>query len=540
KNDSVKPFDLRLLRLSRAVRGIIGFGIVWALVHTAGIVLFAASATSLVVAWFSGGRPDWVTVMLGIIGGATLRAVAVWGSATTAARGAARAKAEFRELAMAALARGGTAALAGRSRSDVTLLLGRGLDALDDYFGSYLPQLLLALVSAPLLWATILRSDLESGVTVALVIPLIPLFMVLIGLATQSVQDAQWGALNTLGRQFLDLVDGLSTLKLFRRERAQARGIQEAGEEYRRRTMRVLRLSFLSGFTLELAATLSVALVAVLIGTRLVAGGLSLSVGLFVLLLVPDVFAPLRQVGASFHAAADGLTAATDVFAILETDAVSPVHSRDASATAVPGLRLEDFTVYRSESLTVGPLTVTFAPGTVHALVGPSGCGKSTLLDGILGFASSGGTASVNGASVTLDQLAWVPQRPSLSSGTIAANVAIGDPSPDAGLVRECLRRASAEDLDPERILGAGGAGLSGGQAQRVSIARAFYRLHRQPAVQTLLLDEPSSALDGDTQARLAAELRAIADAGISVIVVSHRDGLRQIADTVTTLGGAT
>lgn len=523
----MKPFDLRLLR-SRAVWGIVVWGVLWALLQTAGIVLFAWNATAIIVAWFDGlaAQPSSYA---GLLLGAALRAGAVWGSGVTASRGAARAKAELREQGMDALQRAGSTVLAGSSRSDTTLLFGRGLDALDDYFASYLPQLLLVLISTGLLWLVILGTDLASAVTIAIVLPLIPVFMVLIGLATRSVQDAQWGALQALGRQFLDLVDGLSTLKIFRRERAQTAGIEQSGNEYRRRTMKVLRLSFLSGFTLELAATLSVALVAVLIGTRLVAGELTLAVGLFVLLLVPDVFAPLRQVGASFHAAADGLTAADELFQLIEHA------NRPINRAAVVGNStvVRELTVLRGGEEIVRGFTADFTAGQIHAIVGPSGAGKSTLLAGLLGFAESRGEHSIS-----LARSAWVPQRPSLSAGTVAANIALGDGAPNTELVREALRQAAAETLDPDTMLGAGGSGLSGGQAQRVSVARALYRLARNPEVDTFILDEPSSALDGDTQQRLATELRSLADGGVTVILVSHRDGLVQLADSVWTVGG--
>lgn len=526
----MKPFDPRLLRQSAAVRGIVGFGVLWALLQTAGIVLFAWSATALISGWFTDGSTSMLALG-GILLGALLRALAVWASARTAARGAARAKAQLRDRALTAIVDFGPTALAGRSRSEVTLLLGRGLDALDDYFGSYLPQLHLAAISTPLLWLAILSQDAASAITIAVVLPLIPVFMVLIGLATRSVQSAQWASLQALGRQFLDLVDGLATLKIFRREHAQARGIAEVGEDYRRRTMRVLRLSFLSGFTLELAATLSVALVAVLIGTRLVAGELSLTVGLFVLLLVPDVFAPLRQVGASFHAAADGLTAANELFALIAAAQPQPQASRHTG----PSLWLENFSVWRGPNRIIGGFNAEFTPG-LHAIVGESGAGKSTLLAGILGFARTDG--QILGVGADRDQVAWVPQRPSLSAGTVAANVALGDSKPDLTLVQRALTNAAAADIDPHLTLGAGGAGLSGGQAQRVSVARAFYRLERQPQIRTLLLDEPSSALDGESQRQLALELRRRADDGLTVLVVSHRDGLIEQADRIWPIGG--
>lgn len=541
KNASMKPLDPRLFRESPAVRSLVILGALWALIQSAGIVLFAWAATSIVVDWFEGRPIDWALASAAVIAGAGLRAFASWGASVTAARAAARAKNELRERGMAAIAEPGAHLGAGHGRADTTVLFSQGLDRLDDYFGSFVPQLLTAAISTPLLWLAILWADLPSAVTIAIVLPLIPLFMVLIGLATRSVQDTQWRSLQSLARQFLDLVDGVSTLKIFRRERAQVPAIEAAGEEYRVRTMRVLRLSFLSGFTLELAATLSVALVAVLIGTRLIAGDIDLRFGLFVLLLVPDVFAPLRQVGASFHAASDGRAAAEDLFAVL--DAATPASSRAgrpvvASDVSAPGVHLRHVTVRRADRVIISGLDADFAPGHIHAIVGPSGAGKSTLLAGILGFAELDGECAIDGSADTRSRVAWVPQRASLRSGTIAENVALGEDTPDMALVRDCLARAAAADLPPDQMLGAGGTGLSGGQAQRVSIARALYRLASNSHVNTLLLDEPSSALDGATQERVRAELRRLAGAGVCVVMVSHRDELVDDADTLTRIGG--
>ncbi len=581
----MKPFDARLLRASPAVGRLLAWGVLWSLLQTAGIVLFAVSASAIVVAFAKSPLSmNWAQLLSGLLLGGGLRAVAVWGSARTASSGAAQAKAQLRELGMRAVRPG--PALAGSSRAELTLTLTRGLDALDEYFSSYLPQLLLAAVATPILLIVIWLCDPTSGLSILLVLPLIPVFMVLIGLATRSLQDRQFGALNRLGGQFLDLVEGLSTLKIFRREHAQARGIAETGEQYRRRTMSVLRLSFLSGFVLELAATLSVALVAVLIGTRLVAGELQLSVGLLVLLLTPDVFAPLRQVGASFHAAADGLSAANALFALIERadspervggatelapagpsagsfarpsarsfarsvgQSPAPSHeSSQPSSTALPSLpssaaalAVRDLSVWRGDRAIIAGLSAGFAPAALTAVTGESGVGKTTLLSALLGFAPFTGEIRVGdrligpgSQAAARDALAWAPQRPSLSAGSIADNVALGDPTPELELVRRSLDRAAASELDPSARLGAGGSGLSGGQAQRVNLARALYRLQRR-SLGILLLDEPSSALDGDAQQRVIAQLRELADSGVCVIVVSHRDGFVAAADAVLEL----
>lgn len=548
----MKPFDVRLLRASKAIWVLLILGALWALLQTTGMVLFAWCATELVVGMFGNSDVAWPLLLSGVLVGALLRASAVWGMSSTSARGAAKVKADLRDRGMRAVQTGGGQLVAGNSRADTTLLLGRGLDALDDYFGSYLPQLILVIIMTPLLWLAILSQDVESAITIAIVIPVIPVFMILIGMATKATQADQWAALSSLARQFLDLVDGLSTLKIFRRERAQATGIRLSGDEYRVRSMKVLRLSFLSGFVLELAATLSVALVAVFVGTRLVVGELTLSVGLFVLLLVPDVFGPIRQVGASFHSSAEGLTASQQLFDLeAQAQLIDSTNRELQSETAEPetslaqaaakGVMVRDLTVWRRNDVIVENWSAHFVPGKIHAVVGASGAGKSTIIAALLGFAASTGFVSVDGLSGVQDRrdrIAWAPQRANLVAGTVASNVALGDSAMDYSLVERALDRAVLPEVSPDFELGAGGSGLSGGQAQRVNVARALYRLEHKSEVHTLILDEPTSALDGDAQVQLVHELRRLADSGVCVIIVSHRDGLVRAADQIWDIGG--
>jgi ATP-binding cassette subfamily C protein CydD len=315
-------------------------------------------------------------------------------------------------------------------------------------------------------------------------------------------------------------------------------------EEYRSRTMAVLRVTFISGFVLELAGSLSVALVAVSVGLRLVSGDLALTVGLFVLLLTPEAYLPLRQVGAQFHAAADGVAAADEVFEILDA---APAAAVAASVTppAVPdtdpvaGLAVRGLTVRYGDRTVVDGLDATFAPGRLTVVAGPSGAGKSSLVAAILGFVPSTGSVVFDGAPVSheaaRDLVAWAGQRPSLMAGTVAANVALGDEDVDDAVLAEALRLAAADLIDPALVLGVGGSGLSGGQAQRVSLARAFYRAIR---LQTpvVILDEPSSALDAATEGQLILGLRRLAATGTAVVVVSHRVAVLDAADSVLEL----
>jgi ATP-binding cassette subfamily C protein CydCD len=370
-------------------------------------------------------------------------------------------------------------------------------------------------------------------------LPLIPLFMVMIGWATQSRMDRQWQLLSRLSGHFLDVVAGLPTLKVFGRAKAQADSIRRITGEYRQATMRTLRIAFVSSFALELLATLSVALVAVTIGMRLVHGDMDLYVGLVVLVLAPEAYLPLRQVGAQYHAAAEGLAAAEEIFSVLET----PVPASGTTEVPSDALTFEGVTVrYPGRSVdAVSDASFAVDPGETVALVGPSGSGKSTLLNALLGFVRPAeGRVRVGGVDLTdvdlerwRSRIAWVPQRPQLYAGTIAENVRLARPDADDTAVQRALADAGALDFVdalPEGIgsvLGEDGAGLSAGQRQRLALARAF--LADRPV---LLLDEPTAALDGATEAEVVEAVRRLA-VGRTVLLVVHRPALLAVADRV-------
>lgn len=560
----MKPLDPRLLRHASAARQVLALGGGLGLLRTLATIAwcwFLANALTVValplLAGAGGGAgrigenaPDpgqlaWI--IAGAAAAFIVRAVAGWAMDVTAARGAVRAKEQLRGAALDAL--DGAAAVGGARSgitggavpaAEATTILGRGLDALDGYFSSYLPQLILAVVATPVLVAAILLADPVSGVTVLIVFPVIPMFMVLIGLATKKVQDRQWAQLRRLSGSFLDAVEGLSTLKIFRREHRQAARIAREADDYRARTMKVLRVTFMSGFVLDLAGTFSIALVAVTVGTRLVEGEFPLALGLFVLLLVPEAFIPIRQVGAAFHASTEGLAASSDVFDLMNAatsgGAVGTGARAGDSVQAVTmsgpqdPLALTDVVVRRGDTTVAGPVSFSVAPGEVVALAGPSGAGKSSLLAAILGFAEVAA-----GDLRRPDTVSWVGQKPDLARGTVADNVALGDDAPDPVLVVRALSAAQLPEIAPDTELGAHGAGLSGGQAQRVAIARGLYRAWRRDAA-VLLLDEPTSALDAATEACVCETLRREAASGRGVLVVSHRPAVLTAADRVVTL----
>ncbi|WP_350346834.1 thiol reductant ABC exporter subunit CydD [Agromyces sp. G08B096] len=549
----MKPLDPRLIRRSRAARRFLAVGAALAGVQTLAVCAFAWSLAGLVAGLIDGDALDAPVHAAVVAGAVVVRAAAAWGWDIASSWGAQRVKAEFRAELLAALTTR-PEGVPGFSSARTATLLGPGLDALDEYFGRYLPQLLLAVVATPALIVAAWAADWLSGLTFVLVLPLIPVFMALIGLATQAVQRRQWESLAALSRAFLEVLGGLSTLMVFGRERRQADRIRRVTEEYRRGTMKVLRVTFLSGFTLELAASLSVALVAVSIGLRLVDGGLSLAIGLFVLVLAPEVFLPLRNVGAAFHSAAAGVTASQDALDLLAGAAARPTSRRgteDGDGGAAAGLRdsradvgdrdgglvLRGLAVRRGDRVVVDGVDLRVRRGEIVALTGPSGSGKSSVVAALLRFAEADGVLRVDGVDRPGHAaLAWSAQTPALMAGTVAANVRLGDEDAPLALLAEALRLAAVDDVPPDRMLGAGGEGLSGGQAQRVAVARAIHRLLARD-LGLLVVDEPSSALDADREASLAAGLRELATGGRAVLVVTHRMPLAERADRITTVG---
>ena len=541
----VRPVDPRLVRYAAASRGFFLAIAVIGVAQTAVVVAFAWLLTSAITRVIAGTSWAELTAILSALGAvAALRAVLLWARESLSARASARVQVQLRERLVAAVGALGPGWLAGRNTAQLAVTAGRGLEALDAYFGRYLPQLVLTVIATPVLVAVMWSQDWVSGLTVLITLPLIPLFMVLIGLATRTVQQKQWRTLGQLAARFADTVQGLATLKVFGRQHRAASSIEKVTNAYRGETMRVLRVSFLSGFALELLASISVAIVAVSIGFRLLDGSLTLTVGLFVLLLAPEAYLPLRQVGVQFHAAAEGVAATDDVFAVLDDAAGAGVVSGAPQPQQIPvngRVELQGVRVRRGDVL-LPAVTFTATPGTVTLLEGPSGSGKSSLLAALRGAASFEGGVTVGGISLAelraAEWLAWAGQQPGLIADTISHNVALGDPGgADAQpeLVARALHLAQAGELDPARALGVQGAGLSGGQAQRVAVARAFYRRLRGHAT-VVALDEPSSALDAETEAALWHAVRGMADDGATVLLVSHRRSAREIADQVVTL----
>ncbi|MFB8235395.1 thiol reductant ABC exporter subunit CydD [Kitasatospora purpeofusca] len=553
----MKPVDPRLLGHARATRAFLAGSVLLGTANAALVVAQAGLIAELVVRGFQqrAGLGELGTPLALLALTAVGRGLVGWLTELVAHRSVARVKSTLRRRLLDHATALGPAYLAGRRTGELTTLATRGVDALDDYFARYLPQLALAVVVPATVLLRIVGADVTSAAIIAGTLPLIPLFMVLIGMATQARMDRQWEGLSRLSHHFLDVVAGLPTLKVFNRARAQAATIARITADYRRATLRTLRIAFVSSFALELLSTLSVALVAVTVGFRLVDGTLDLETGLLILVLAPEVYFPIRQVGALYHSSVEGLTAADRIFEVLETP-LPPRGTVPAPDLAGAALTAEDLVVAFPGRGTpaLDGASLTLRPGETVALTGPSGAGKSTLLGVLLGLtAPTAGTVRITAADgrthdlAELEpdswrrQIAWVPQHPHLFAGTVADNLTLHRPGATEEQQRAALRSAHALDFVdrlPQGLgtrLGEDGAGLSAGQRQRLALARVLLADDR-PLV---LLDEPTANLDGASEAAVVDAVRALAaDPARTVLVVAHRPALLAAADRRVRLAG--
>ena len=516
----MKPIDPRLVRRSRTVRRFLLTCGVLSLVTAVALVAQAWFVADAVTRLFEGRPVLAAATALGVV--LALRGLLAWAYAVASARAAVGVRTGLRhELLDAVVDPRRVGGLPESAR--FSALVGDGLDRLDTYVGRFLPQLVSTVLTPAVVVVALAWVDLLAAVVVVLTVPLVVVFLVLVGLVTRDRLDRRWGELARLGRHFSDVLDGLVVLKVHGRR--QERGLTELGDRHRRATVESLRTAFLSSLVLELFSTLSVAIVAVATGLRIVTGDVPLEVGLFVLVLAPEAYLPLRRLGAHFHDSADGVTVAQDALDVLEAGRHSGWAPPPASADLVLDGVEVTYPGRTMPALRVDGLVVE--PGDFLAVTGPSGCGKSTLLALLLGFVSpSRGRVRVGSWDLeTLDverwrsQVAWVPQVPGLLAGTVAENVRLGDPDASDDDVRRALADAGAADLDPARVLEEAGSSLSAGERRRVGIARALVRV-RSGRASLLLLDEPTAGLDA---ARESTVLGALCGLDATVVVVSHR-----------------
>ncbi|HJQ13314.1 MAG TPA: thiol reductant ABC exporter subunit CydD, partial [Anaerolineales bacterium] len=473
---------------------------------------------------------SWLRLLLLVIAG---RAFLTWINEVSANAVAVRIKTDLRERLFQHMLQLGPAYTRGQRTGELTTAAVEGIEALDAYYSQYLPQLVITALVPISILLVVFPIDLLSGIVLLITAPLIPFFMVMIGKGAEIVTKRQYQTLSRLSAHFLDSLQGLTTLKLFGQSRAHAKNIETVSNQFRDTTLNVLRITFLSALALELLATLSTAVIAVEIGFRLLYARIDFLEAFFILVLAPEFYMPLRMLGTRFHAGMAGTTAAKRIYEILDTPAPSnplTVSSRQP-VERVSSLMLKDVSyTYPGETApALETINLQIDTGQHIALVGPSGAGKSTLVNLLLGFVQpTSGTILINGEqqitnSELRDSIAWVPQKPYLFHDTVAANIRLGKHDATNKEVREAARTAYLHEFIetlPEKyetVIGEGGARLSGGQAQRLALARAF--LKNAPI---LILDEPTSSLDPETESLLEESTHRIMQ-GRTVITVAHR-----------------
>jgi ATP-binding cassette, subfamily C, bacterial CydD len=545
----LRALDQRLLRRAKPVRLLLAADAALGVAASVLVLVQATLLAAIVADAFSGASLGDVVPKLELL------ALAFAGRAVLASAfeigGRRAASSVLSELRLALVDRrlhDQPSALDGTEAGEVAASAVQGVEALESYFARYLPQLVLALTVpiGVLLWVGTI--DLVSAGLMLLTLPLVPVFMWLIGRYTQERTSEHWHALRLLSTHFLDVVRGLPTLRAFNRGEAQTAAISAVSERYRRTTMATLRVGFLSGTVLELAATLGVALVAVTVGVRLADGDLGLQAGLTVLVLAPELYLPLRQLAAQFHASADGLAVAERMFSLLDGPAVVPRGGRlIAPSPAEAPVRLEDvsFAYPGRAPLVLNHFDLELLPGETVALVGPSGSGKTTVAKLLLRFADpTTGGISAGGVDLTecrpelwRQRIGWVPQHPTLFRGTVADNIRLGDARASEQRVHDAAVLAGADrfieklPVGYQTIVGDGGRPLSAGERRRIAVARAFVR-----DAQLVILDEPTADLDRRS-AEVIAEAVERLRIGRTVLLIAHRPELAERADRVVAIG---
>lgn len=548
----MRTLHRRLLRESRAARGHLVVAVLLGTGTAAAVVAQALLLAHVVAGAFLEGRGlgEMRGAIIGLVAASVVRGGLGWGYEVAGHLGAARVMSDLRARLVEHVLRARPGGLDGARSGEVATAAVQGVDALEAYFGRYVPQMALAALVPVGALVVVAGLDPVSAAILAVTLPLVVVFMILIGRAAERAARRRHRALEAFGGRFLDVVRGLPALRAANRAEAQADVLEEAGDRFRAETMGTLRVAFLSALVLELAASLGVAVVAVSIGVRLVGGDMALEAGLAVLVLAPELYHPLRQLGSQFHASADGLAAAERIHGVLDLPAVvtrpdAPVPAPDPARHAV---RLEGVTVRhpgRPRPALHG-VDMELAPGEHVALTGPSGAGKSTVAAMLLRLADpTEGRVSVGGVDLRATdpadwrrRIAWVGQRPALLRGTVEDNVRMGDRDAPVRRVRDALAAAGVlheVDALPQgvaTVVGEGGRALSAGQAQRVALARAFLR-----RASLVVLDEPTASLDPATAELVADAIDRLAE-GRTVLVVTHSAALAARAGRLVRLEG--
>ena len=544
----MKPLDLRLLRYARSSRVYLFLTVVVAITSAVFAITQAYLLTKIIVAIFqkhenfAGIKSSLIALIAVFVARIILSYFTEWLGAIASSR--MRNELRLQLLNKALTSGAGTVNEMGSTQ--LSVLATRGINNLDGYLAKFIPQLFIASIVPLLVGATIASEDLQSGIIVLLTIPLIPIFGIMIGRYTAAATMKRWKSLEILSGYFADLLKGMRTLKVYGRAHLQTEKLKAVGAEYQEETMRVLKISFLSSLALELIATLSVALLAVSIGLRLVSGSLSLSVGLFILIISPEVYWPIRQVAGYFHAAADGIAAFNQIYAILDkNEVVGSVEISDISAISWSSITIE-YPDRTSIHIPAGQIK----SGEFQALIGASGSGKSTLVKILLGFlVPTSGEISVSTSQGTFPLedinpislralISWLPQEPHFAIGTISQTLRQVSPAAsdrdlaqllnDVGLELGDLNRGLATELGKLQ------QGLSVGQLRKIGLARAIAK--KAPV---LILDEPSASIDDASEEIISQLVQREASLGRIVLVISHRPVLADAAHTTIDMARA-
>jgi ATP-binding cassette subfamily C protein CydCD len=544
----VKPLDPRLLRYSRSSRGFLTYLVALSTIGAIATITQAFLLTTLIVSFFQKHQNFWdqrspLTFLALVF---IFRAGISYLSDRISAAAAINIRNELRSAVLKKVLSNEGRDTNELGTAGLSLLLTKGIGNLDSYFSRFIPQLFIAGIVPVLVGVIIAVRDIRSGIIILLTIPLIPLFGILIGKFTASATSKKWQTLNLLGGYFLDLLNGLTTLRVYGRHKAQNEKLQKVGDDYRKETMKVLKISFLSSLALELVATLSIALLAVTIGLRLVSGSITLEIGLFILIIAPEVYWPIRQVATFFHAASDGIAAFDSIFKILDR----PSSSGGRSVNQVFAITWSQLTVAYPNRTELHIPSGQVNVGNVHALVGASGTGKSTLAAILLGFVRptygeiliSTDSGSIPMSEVDIEslraKLSWLPQEPRFPVGTVAQILRHAKPVATDFELIEVLTKVDLDIKDlPNGLsteLGSIKQPLSFGQQRKIALARALLK----PA-QFIILDEPTASVDDVSEATIRKVIKDESSSGKGILLISHRNSLLLDSDQITDMARA-
>ena len=544
----MKPLDPRLLRYSRSSRGFLTYLVALSTIGAIATITQAFLLTKLIVSFFQKHQNFWdqrspLTFLALVF---IFRAGISYLSDRISAAAAINIRNELRSAVLKKVLSNEGRDTNELGTAGLSLLLTKGIGNLDSYFSRFIPQLFIAGIVPVLVGVIIAVRDIRSGIIILLTIPLIPLFGILIGKFTASATSKKWQTLNLLGGYFLDLLNGLTTLRVYGRHKAQNEKLQKVGDDYRKETMKVLKISFLSSLALELVATLSIALLAVTIGLRLVSGSITLEIGLFILIIAPEVYWPIRQVATFFHAASDGIAAFDSIFKILDR----PTSSGGRSVNQVFAITWSQLTFAYPNRTELHIPSGQVNVGNVHALVGASGTGKSTLAAILLGFVRptygeiliSTDSGSIPMSEVDIEslraKLSWLPQEPRFPVGTVAQILRHAKPVATDFELIEVLTKVDLDIKDlPNGLsteLGSIKQPLSFGQQRKIALARALLK----PA-QFIILDEPTASVDDVSEATIRKVIKDESSSGKGILLISHRNLLLLDSDQITDMARA-